>query len=321
MKKEFWFTLCGGVLLMALFFAPPTGGAVLAANPFSDVKDGDWHAPYILDLVERGIVNGRTKTSFQPTGKITREEFAKMLAEASGADLSPYVGVSPFHDVAKNRWSARHIAWAAQMGIVEGVGGGKFNPQARITRQQIAAMVARYGKTASKTPLPGCSPLWTFGIGSGSPPGRKTASAKFSRPAFSAAIATAAHAAGRRQPGRKRRKFSTSLLWITEEGYVPEETTYREPALDEDGPSPKPIMRFLKNESNGHAVAGVLLDPATVNANVALADHFDIAAHAPLSTFVARHSAKVLANGGYFDSSAFSAGHNRTFLRWCAMAR
>lgn len=52
-------------------------------NTFTDVKAGSWYAPYVGTAYSYGIVNGRTATSFDPEGTITRQEAAAMVARAA----------------------------------------------------------------------------------------------------------------------------------------------------------------------------------------------------------------------------------------------
>jgi hypothetical protein len=41
-------------------------------------------------------------------------------------------------------WYSEAVEWAAANGIVLGIGGGKFAPDANVTREQIAAILYRY---------------------------------------------------------------------------------------------------------------------------------------------------------------------------------
>lgn len=111
---------------------------------FIDVKDSDWFAPYVYDLAGQGIISGMTETTFVPEGLITRGQFAKILAAASGEDLSAFIGKSSFGDVSTSAWYAPYVQWAYEKGIVSGMGNGQFAPEAQITREQMAAMICRY---------------------------------------------------------------------------------------------------------------------------------------------------------------------------------
>lgn len=88
-------------------------------RPFVDV-DGSvtWGDPHILDLHQRGIVNGRGNDEFQPNGTLTRAEFVAMLIRAYGIEpLDADEGV-PFTDLTTEHWAYGYIARAYQLELV-----------------------------------------------------------------------------------------------------------------------------------------------------------------------------------------------------------
>lgn len=117
---------------------------------FSDVSG--WAEEYIYDLVERGIVQGKTEDSFAPQDLVTRAELAAMLARMSGAELMEGTE-SGFSDVSPEDWFAGAVAWAAEQGIVQGF-EGKFDPNASVTRQDIAVMIDRYAANVANYTFP-----------------------------------------------------------------------------------------------------------------------------------------------------------------------
>ncbi len=127
---------------------------------FSDV-DG-WCKEYVYYLVDRGIINGRTPTTFEPMDTITRAEFAKILTVAAGAEIDKTKAVSPFADVPSNQWYAPYVAWAKEHHIVNGIGDNKFGPELNITRQDMAVMIDRYSKQLGRE-LPVMEAPITFG--------------------------------------------------------------------------------------------------------------------------------------------------------------
>ena len=110
---------------------------------FSDVAADAWYVSYVYDLAGKGVINGITPTTFDPEGKITRGQFVKILAYASGDDLSAYSGDSVFAD-ANAHWSKANINWAYTNKIVYGKSDTQFAPDANITRQEMAVMIKRY---------------------------------------------------------------------------------------------------------------------------------------------------------------------------------
>lgn len=116
---------------------------------FSDVNG--WEKEYVYYLVSRGIVNGRTPTTFEPSANITRAEFAKILSVAAGAEIDTSADVeSPFTDVPSGKWYTPYVAWAKEHKIVNGIGDNKFGPDMNITRQDMAVMIQRYAVQTEK---------------------------------------------------------------------------------------------------------------------------------------------------------------------------
>ncbi|MDO5785134.1 MAG: S-layer homology domain-containing protein [Eubacteriales bacterium] len=120
---------------------------------FADVPSGKWYHDYVYKMASQGVVNGANAWTFNPDGKVTREEFAQILAGAAGADLSAYKGKTSFKDVAASRWSAPAIEWAKEIGVVNGTGNGKFTPAASITRQEACVMLYQYQKKIMNMPV------------------------------------------------------------------------------------------------------------------------------------------------------------------------
>ena len=122
----------------------------LAETPaFTDTK-GIAAQQAIETLAAYGVLNGMTKTTFEPAANLTRAQFAKIVVGA--LNLTPeYRGT--FKDVAQSAWYAPYVDTAAAYGIVNGVGDGKFNSDGAITVQEAAAMTARAASLCGMDPL------------------------------------------------------------------------------------------------------------------------------------------------------------------------
>lgn len=108
---------------------------------FTDITN-TFAAKEINVLAAKGIVQGKTETGFAPNAQITRAEFAVLLARALDLPLKEYEG--KFKDVASSKkWAFASVEAAARVGIINGTTDGKFNPDAPIKREEIAAMVIR----------------------------------------------------------------------------------------------------------------------------------------------------------------------------------
>lgn len=107
---------------------------------FTDVPNNHWAASTIRKLAAKHLVNGVTVDTFQPEQMVTRAEFTVMLVRLLGIEGT---STNTFTDVSSSAWYANDVAVAAQQGIVNGVGGSKFAPEALISRQEMAAMIVR----------------------------------------------------------------------------------------------------------------------------------------------------------------------------------
>lgn len=112
-------------------------------TPFKDVKSGDWFKEAADYCYGQNLISGTGDgTKFSPNTVCTRAMVVSILYRLSG---EPYVwGDNQFSDVKNNAWYAKAVIWAAENGIVSGVGGGKFSPDASITREQLASIMMRY---------------------------------------------------------------------------------------------------------------------------------------------------------------------------------
>lgn len=122
------------------------------AMSFTDVKSNDWYYSSVRYAYDNGLFSGVSHDSFGPGDSMDRSMLATVLYSLDG---KPAAGKSGFADVADGAWYADAVAWAAEHGIVSGVGGGSFTPGGTITREQLAVMLYRYaqykGYDVSKT--------------------------------------------------------------------------------------------------------------------------------------------------------------------------
>lgn len=121
------------------------------AKIFADTKD-HWAKNSISNLCAKGIVKGIDDTHFNPDGYITRAEFAALICRILNTDSD--ISVMPFDDVENTAWYHDDISKIYSLGIMKG-DGGKFRPNDKITRQEMAltlfgVYVYKYG-TAPKS--------------------------------------------------------------------------------------------------------------------------------------------------------------------------
>jgi uncharacterized repeat protein (TIGR02543 family) len=117
--------------------AQPDPGA-----PFTDVKTGDWFRSDVDYVWAKNLMDGTGETLFSPQRDLTRSMIVTILYRHAGSPASD--GAQPFSDVAAGQYYAGAVRWAAANGVVSGVGGDTFAPEAPITRQDLAVLLHRY---------------------------------------------------------------------------------------------------------------------------------------------------------------------------------
>ena len=110
---------------------------------FNDVRQSDWYYAAVNYAVSKGLMNGVGNNNFAPNDPMTRAMLVTVLWRYEG---SPQEGKNGFTDVPDGQWYTQAVAWAAEKGIVGGVGNGKFSPDGNITREQMAAILFRYAQ-------------------------------------------------------------------------------------------------------------------------------------------------------------------------------
>ncbi|MDG0814278.1 S-layer homology domain-containing protein [Cohnella rhizosphaerae] len=107
---------------------------------FADVTATFWASRAIASLAAKQIVSGVTDTTFEPGRAVTRAEFTKLLVETLGLTDQ---GAISFKDVASNTWYAQYVAIAVKAGLVSGKSADIFDPNGRITREEMAVMLVK----------------------------------------------------------------------------------------------------------------------------------------------------------------------------------
>lgn len=118
------------------------GIAYKASFQFTDI-DGHWAKDDILFVANRGLMTGTSATTFSPNGSMTRGMFVTALGRLANADISTYKK-SSFTDVKVDAYYMGYIEWGVKNNILVGIGGGKFDPDGLVTREQMAAIMDRY---------------------------------------------------------------------------------------------------------------------------------------------------------------------------------
>lgn len=108
---------------------------------FSDVENLSWGKTEIIALAQMGILSGMENGCFEPTGKVTREQFAKMAAGAFGVSDSAQSEI--FTDIPDDAWYAEAVRSMNAAGYIFGISENRFGVGENITRQDIAVILYR----------------------------------------------------------------------------------------------------------------------------------------------------------------------------------
>ena len=113
--------------------------------PFTDVTEGDdWFYDAVAYVYENGIMAGTGETTFEPYMELDRAMAAQLFYNLEGKPA--VTGDSTFTDVTSGHWAVDAITWAAQNDIVAGIGGGLYDPDSNVTREQFAVMLYKYAR-------------------------------------------------------------------------------------------------------------------------------------------------------------------------------
>ena len=112
--------------------------------PFTDVSTSDWFYSDVMFVYENGLFSGTDSRSFSPNASMTRAMLVTVLYRLEGEPAG--TGSSSFSDVYSGSYYEKAVAWAAANGIVTGTGSTSFSPDAKVTREQLAAILYRYAQ-------------------------------------------------------------------------------------------------------------------------------------------------------------------------------
>ncbi|MEM8707102.1 MAG: S-layer homology domain-containing protein [Actinomycetota bacterium] len=120
----------------------PTGCA-FGINPFGDVSTGSFAFDSVNCIWRLGITNGTSATTYSPAASVTREQMAAFLARlwrtlGNGCTDEP----SPFEDLGTS-FAVADVACIFDLEVTTGTTSTTYSPAATVTREQMAAFLAR----------------------------------------------------------------------------------------------------------------------------------------------------------------------------------
>ena len=111
---------------------------------FDDVKNDKWYAESVKWAASKGIIAGYTDGTFKADKKVTRQEFCVMLnnlLRANGIELETVVPVDEKDFAKADSWAKEAMIAMKRAGLVNVEANGKFGPQSKFTREELAKTI------------------------------------------------------------------------------------------------------------------------------------------------------------------------------------
>ena len=136
------------MLVTILYRAAGEPSVAGITNKFTDNKQNQYYYEPVLWASSKGIVNGATATTFDPDGKITREQIAAILYRYAGSPAASSSALNGFADQsAVSSYAVTAMQWAVGNGIITGVstnGRTTLSAKNNATRAEVAVMLHRF---------------------------------------------------------------------------------------------------------------------------------------------------------------------------------
>ena len=121
--------------------ASAAGTTPREATDFKDYDRTAWYAEAVSAAVDNGLLYGKSSTTLDPNGDMTRAEMAAIINRSFGCYKA--ADISQYKDVSKDKWYYKDVAMAVQMGTYNGRSSSTMAPDSPITRQEAMTVVAR----------------------------------------------------------------------------------------------------------------------------------------------------------------------------------
>ena len=133
--------------------------AVSGTTPFTDLT-ANWYKPAILWAYQNNVVAGKSPTTFDPEGPVTREQIAVILTQYMFHVLKMErtwtpADLSAFPDGAQvSGWAKEAMQDAVALGLINGTKASDglvyLDPQGSATRQQVATILMNFCQNVKK---------------------------------------------------------------------------------------------------------------------------------------------------------------------------
>ncbi|MER2089924.1 MAG: S-layer homology domain-containing protein, partial [Sporosarcina sp.] len=138
MKNKWLVRWFGCFIIAVVVFSSVQAEA--SSQSFKDVPHNHPYKEIIQNMQARGMINGYPDGTFKPNEKVSRKHVAQLLGKALQLDAKSETGIR-YKDVPKNHPYYDAISKVTQAGIFSGDVNGNFNPEAPLTRVQMAKVL------------------------------------------------------------------------------------------------------------------------------------------------------------------------------------
>jgi len=115
-------------------------------------------------ISQLGITTGTSPTAFSPNDAVLREQMAAFLARLNTKMIGDGCSETyPFTDVSSSSYAAKSIGCLSQLQVTRGTTPTTFAPKSVVTREQMAAFLARYYQAITATSCTGSHPFTDIG--------------------------------------------------------------------------------------------------------------------------------------------------------------
>lgn len=139
--------------IFARLIAEVKGETISGKSSFVDVSSKEWYSSYIGYLEKYDVINGYNDGTFKPDASVTRAEFVAMTVRYYDLfnDVNKTGNSVKYTDVASSYWAYSDIAFAKNIGWLNGYSDGSFRGDNDITRAEVVTVVNRAtGRVADK---------------------------------------------------------------------------------------------------------------------------------------------------------------------------
>ena len=116
-----------------------------SASTMTDIPSGSWYESAVQYCLNNNYMSGESETKFNPNGTVSRAQMVQVLYNLEGQP-GYTSGHTPFEDITPGSWYYNAVRWSEENGIASGTSATTFNPNAPVTREQVATFFANYAK-------------------------------------------------------------------------------------------------------------------------------------------------------------------------------